>query len=64
MEETSPPGTKVMHLRVPAPLHAQIVEYAARSHRSQNGAAVALMESALQSLVSNAPDLHTREDTK
>lgn len=38
---------KVAHLRLPADLHAALVEFAARTNRSLNGAAVQLLGEAL-----------------
>lgn len=35
---------KVAHLRLPDELHAQLTEYAQRTHRSLNGAAVYALE--------------------
>ena len=41
------PGQKVIHPRIPADIHTQVSAYAARTHRTFNGAVVALLEIAL-----------------
>ncbi|MDN5929499.1 MAG: hypothetical protein L0I24_00275 [Pseudonocardia sp.] len=49
MDDTTPQGApKVAHLRLPAELHAQLVEFAGRTHRSLNGAAIYLLERGLR----------------
>ncbi len=48
MEDTASQPPKVAHLRLPAELHTQLVEFAGRTHRSLNGAAIYLLERGLR----------------
>lgn len=48
MDDIASQPPKVAHLRLPAELHAQLVEFASRTHRSLNGAAIFLLERGLR----------------
>lgn len=47
MEESNKPETRMIHPRIPVDLHRRVTDYAHTTHRTTNGAIVALLEQAL-----------------
>ncbi len=47
-DDDSPEALKVAHLRLPVGLHRELIAFAKETRRSLNGAAVYLLERALQ----------------
>ncbi|MBL8926307.1 MAG: hypothetical protein JNM77_08710 [Pseudonocardia sp.] len=64
MNDTTKRDGRVIHPRLPDELHARLAAFASRTHRSLNGATVALLERALTSAEQpgrpGEPDLHLR----
>lgn len=54
--DNSPDDRQPMHLRLPADLHGAVKEYAARTHRSVNSAAVHLVALGLERETTPAPE--------
>jgi hypothetical protein len=51
--------TVKVQLRIPEDLHAKIIDWGKRSHRSMNGQIVAALEEMLQAQMKTAPDQRT-----